>query len=431
MPAFYTPQTGPTGGFRIGEALAAGYRDRSDLDNASQLRRIREEEAARARAQEIDAAESRRIKGIGEQLALRGQILGTVETPADYAAALPVLQGYNLPMGDLPQDRRSTASETFRAPAPGPQITPAWMPASWDMTQSLQNRIDLPAPVRDLPQEEIALPGIAPEEVATTVQRRAQIGLPLNLQQKYQDADLGRQIQREELAKRSEKYKTQIDYADRAADLADKRFGLQESRDERLARLEREKMGIERERLGLDKAKTAATLATSKAPTEGQAKAGLFGAQISEGLQELKTIMGRGYDPTSFLGSAQSSMAGVPILNALTSSDAQQWKQTVNRIANAALRFESGAAIGETEAARKIKEAIPQQGDGPEVVAQKIRTIETIIEGLKGAAGPAGGGIKPAASNIPTVSSQAAYDALPPGSQYRDPAGKIKTKKAR
>lgn len=227
MPTFYAPQMQGFQGLNVGEILARGQRYRAG-----------EQAMRRSQSEEDQMAQIRPLETLGRQLAIRGQLLGAVETPEDYAAALPVIQAAGLPMADLPEDRRSTASQTFRRPeVPATsQARAAWMP-------------DFGAPMAPaaLPSGEMAAQGIAPEDVPT-IQRRAQAGLPLQIQQRFQDADLGRQIQREELANRSEKYRTQLEYADRNADLAERRFSLQENQAQRQERLDRERMDIERQK---------------------------------------------------------------------------------------------------------------------------------------------------------------------------------------
>lgn len=216
---------------RLGESFLQGRQQRITEDR---IRQQMEQDAAR----EAFDASIRLIRQAEAQYGLRGQILGTVETPEDYRAALGEVSRLNLPTGDLPEDKRSTAWMTFKAPEPA-QVAPSWMPA-WAKPAPM-----LPASAA-LPSGEMSQGQIAPEDIPR-VQRAAERGLPLVQQSKMREAEANRGLRGLELDSRAQKYATQLEYADRAAQLADRRMNLQESAAERTARIEREKLDIARQ----------------------------------------------------------------------------------------------------------------------------------------------------------------------------------------
>lgn len=218
--------------FNLGGALIEGIQaGQADAMRRQQMK-LAEEQAAFERS-------LRPIRQAEAQYGLRGQILGTVETPEDYAAALGEVNRLNLPTGDLPEDKRSTAWMTFKAPEPA-QVAPSWLPA-WAKPAPL-----LPASTA-LPAGEMSEGQIAPEDIPR-VQRAAERGLPLAQQQKFQDADLGRQIQRETLARNREKDEVSRGWMASTQNLAERRMDLQETNAERAARLDRERLDIERQK---------------------------------------------------------------------------------------------------------------------------------------------------------------------------------------
>lgn len=410
MATFYAPQSQGFQGLNIGEILARGQRYRAG-----------EQAMRRSQAEEDQLSQIRPLETLGRQLALRGQLLGSVETPEDYAAILPTIQAAGLPMADLPEDRRSTASQTFRRPeVPATsQARAAWMP-------------DFGAPMAPtaLPSGELAAQGIAPEDVPT-IQRRAQAGLPLQTQQKFQDADVGRQIQLANLSRVQDKDALSREWM--AFQREAKVQGMNEAEAQREFQRKMALMGygLDEKRFQLSE-KAAQREAAKPTINEGQAKAILFGQEVAASLVDFEDLLGKGFDPTGLKGTADVALSGM----GFGSEDAKIWNNASDQLAQAALRFESGAAIGEQEFGKKIRANVPKFGDSPAVVRRKLDAIRRAKEAFESYTGKtfrstAAGGAKPAASSIPTVSSQAAYDALPPGSQYKAPDGRILTKKAR
>ena len=257
----YIPLADVVGG--LGSGFSGASRDIMAIQQARQLEEMRRLQMEQDQAEEArrQAEESRRQAAEAQKTALRplelataqygvrGQILGTVATPEEYDLARGEIDRLGLPSSDLPAPTRSTAWATFKAPEERRVISPSlpkgWVPPAWLPNQ--QNILPAPA---DLPEGPMMAPGIAREDLPA-VQRAAERGLPLEKQEKFRDADVASMLRSQELASRGEKYRTQLEYADRNADLAERRFGLQETKDERAARLEREKIAIDREKLAM------------------------------------------------------------------------------------------------------------------------------------------------------------------------------------
>ena len=61
----------------------------------------------------------------------------------------------------------------------------------------------------------------------------------------------------------------------------------------------------------------------------------------------------------------------------------QVFEQAQRNFINAVLRRESGAVISESEFANARRQYFPQPGDGPEVLANKARNRQVVIENLE------------------------------------------------
>lgn len=88
------------------------------------------------------------------------------------------------------------------------------------------------------------------------------------------------------------------------------------------------------------------------------------------------------------LGDAARAILPRGIINQASSSERQQANQAKENFIRASLRLESGAAIGDQEYYRQDKAFFPQTGDGPDVIAQKARARQQMIEGFRITAGP-------------------------------------------
>jgi len=86
---------------------------------------------------------------------------------------------------------------------------------------------------------------------------------------------------------------------------------------------------------------------------------------------------------------AQTAAGAFPgIANANSSPDRQMSEQAKHDFIAASLRYESGAAIGQSEFDKQDRIFFPQPGDSAEVIAQKAQARRRVIESLKVAAGP-------------------------------------------
>jgi len=140
--------------------------------------------------------------------------------------------------------------------------------------------------------------------------------------------------------------------------------------------------------------------------------------------------------------------------NYLVSDEYQQFSQAARDFINATLRRESGAVISDEEFANARQQYLPVPGDSPAVLAQKRRNRQNVIQSMIVQSGPAaalfgqpGPQLTPPAGSgtaapppsggtqgaplgatgeIPTVQSQADYDAIPPGGVYFDPQGNLR-----
>lgn len=125
---------------------------------------------------------------------------------------------------------------------------------------------------------------------------------------------------------------------------------------------------------------------TGKPPTEFQGKSSLFGARMRESADILDALDGQ-YSTAGALAAGGSSAAATA-LNPMLSANTQKAIQAKRDFINAALRQESGAAIGASEFANADRQYFPQPGDSPEVIKQKQDNREIAIYGMNNLAGP-------------------------------------------
>lgn len=405
----YIPLADVVGG--LGSGFSGASRDIMAIQQARQLEEMRRLQMEQDQAEEArrQAEESRRQAAEAQKTALRplelataqygarGQILGTVATPEEYDLARGEIDRLGLPSSDLPAPTRSTAWATFKAPEERRVIAPSlpkdWVPPAWLPNQ--QNILPAPA---DLPEGPMMAPGIAREDLPA-VQRAAERGLPLEKQEKFAQADLSRQIQLANLQRNLDKDALSRDWMAFQREAKIQGMGEAETQREFQRKIAGLGYDIDLQKLGLQKEQAARE---SKKPTinEGQAKAVLFGQEVAASLGDFKSLLGKGFDPTSTKGSFGVSIAGAEgfaaPLRGLASREAQIWNNASDQLAQAALRFESGAAIGEQEFGKKIRANIPRLGDSKDVVARKLSAIDRAAKafeeysGKKFSAQPAG-----------------------------------------
>lgn len=144
-----------------------------------------------------------------------------------------------------------------------------------------------------------------------------------------------------------------------------------------------------------------------KAPTEFQGKSASFGARAEAADKILSDLTGK-YSPAAV--ATKQGMEAVPLVggilgagaNKVLSPQNQMAEQSMRDFINATLRQESGASISPAEFENARKQYFPQPGDTADVIAQKARNRQTVIQGFKVNAGkaaysasdskPAGGG---------------------------------------
>lgn len=142
-----------------------------------------------------------------------------------------------------------------------------------------------------------------------------------------------------------------------------------------------------------------------KAPTEGQGKASGFAARAAEAEQILSRL---GDSPSIAAVGARETFSNLPLgtgsvvaagINAMSSPETQQYGQAKKNWITANLRKESGAVIGADEMKTEDDKYFPQVGDSPQVIAQKARSRQTVVEGLRREAGPFAAPLPSAPSN--------------------------------
>lgn len=141
------------------------------------------------------------------------------------------------------------------------------------------------------------------------------------------------------------------------------------------------------------------------APTEFQGKSAIYAARANEANAVLNSLAEAG---TTLPSVAKGFAEGIPLLGralgpaanmVFAGPEEQKIEQAQRDFVNAVLRQESGAAIAESEFNNAKRQYFPQIGDTPEVIAQKARNREVVIEGLSRNAGqaqftPEVGGVK-------------------------------------
>lgn len=142
----------------------------------------------------------------------------------------------------------------------------------------------------------------------------------------------------------------------------------------------------------------------AKPPTEGQAKALLFGSrmQVADDLfNELASDPKGASQPGGIKRFAEGVGGAIPIIGDSlssglgaatnwTQSEAQQQVEQAQRdFINAVLRRESGAAIANSEFANARQQYFPQPGDDPKTLRNKAINRRTAIQGFKAEVGDA------------------------------------------
>lgn len=132
--------------------------------------------------------------------------------------------------------------------------------------------------------------------------------------------------------------------------------------------------------------RTAETSLKNEGITEGMRKASGFASRAERSEQSLESLAGKGYDTPSLW---DQMTAGGGWKNFMASGKGQQYMQAARDWIGAILRYDSGAAVPDTEFARYFQAYFPQPGDDAATVAQKRAARQGIINELKSQSGGA------------------------------------------
>lgn len=183
---------------------------------------------------------------------------------------------------------------------------------------------------------------------------------------------------------------------------------------ERLAAEERMNMNTNETRRLITQ--LAASMKGDKPLTEYQGKAVTFGTRAAEASNILNNLEGE-----------YSTMSANYLPSFLNSTKGQQAQQAQHNFVNAVLRQESGAAINASEFDNAKKQYFPQPGDKPEVIAQKKRNRELVIQGFARQAGPGGRDVEEVFRNPPPKAAKTSFNSVADAEKANLPKGTIIT----
>lgn len=168
-------------------------------------------------------------------------------------------------------------------------------------------------------------------------------------------------------------------------------------RDSRQAELDA--IRAERERLTVDKERAAASVTGGIDASVDQGKAAAFAKRAVSAMADYDK---RGLDPDSMIGQNVSGI--LPNVAAAFSSDKRNAQRSSEREFIAAiLRYDSGAAIPQSEFDNAYQIYFPSSSAGPEEIAAKARARKTAVEGLMIGAGPAAARVSVTQTEEPAV----------------------------
>lgn len=129
--------------------------------------------------------------------------------------------------------------------------------------------------------------------------------------------------------------------------------------------------------------------------TEGQAKMQVALSRAEPALRTIEAFLG--YDPeTDTFAEGGGRVPEESFIGRITpgryfqSPEIQAYDQAAEAIASAILRIESGAAISAQEIESYRRQFIPQPGDKPEVIRQKLHALRTTLDAIRRASGVEG-----------------------------------------
>ncbi|MEY4441026.1 MAG: hypothetical protein RL442_26 [Pseudomonadota bacterium] len=133
--------------------------------------------------------------------------------------------------------------------------------------------------------------------------------------------------------------------------------------------------------------------ATNAQPTEDERKAAGWYFQADNARRNMANVINK--NPKAAYPTVPERMAGfIPgvgtdIQNSLRPEDRQKFVQAAGSMSEALLRAATGAGINAYEADQKVKELVPQLGDKPGTVQQKMDAYEVYMNSLRTRAGRA------------------------------------------
>lgn len=123
-------------------------------------------------------------------------------------------------------------------------------------------------------------------------------------------------------------------------------------------------------------------------PTEGERRAAALYRTGRLGFETLERVLETGKGVPGW-SAQQLARAGFGVGNVMTKAEFRRMRQASRVLADAWLRYTSGAAVPETEVERFSQGFIPEAGDDAETLVQKKAARRAVIEALRDAGGRA------------------------------------------
>lgn len=137
--------------------------------------------------------------------------------------------------------------------------------------------------------------------------------------------------------------------------------------------------------------------------SEDERKAGAWFAQADNARRNMETVIktapGAAYPSVAERAAGFIPGVGADIANSLRPENRQKFVQAAESMSEALLRAATGAGVTKDETNQKLRELIPQLGDKPGTVQQKLAAYDVYMNALKTRAGralPTGGSPTPA-----------------------------------
>lgn len=179
----------------------------------------------------------------------------------------------------------------------------------------------------------------------------------------------------------------------------------------------------------VDREKIEATKAGGKKLAEWESK----GLNLQGRMEDAEASLNKDYKPGYWVSLA-AAVPGVGNTGILTSDEYNSYKQAARQWISGVLRLDSGAAVPDSEFATYFATYFPQPGEGEAIVAQKKAAREQVMQTGRMVLGDIADRLppRPAYQNplqpATKITSDAEFDALPPGAQFEGPDGKVRVK---